>query len=838
MRRNLKFKAVSIVLASMLFIVAAGYLHLNRYFMKNLLEQEHVSVEEEVRETEELFAQFLANLGTIVMDWGPRDETYNFIEDLNEEYIINNLNPQTLSNLHVNAVILFDEKQKIKYAIGNKGIDANEELPAGFLGYLQQNSSTICTGAETHLPLTGILKGPKGPMLFGAAPIQDSTFGLEQRGTLVFARYVDEDIISETEKIIDAEIQVLDFPALKASGGYETFVDNIEGARKAGDIYVRAVGKEEVDGYSVFQDFKGDPLFLLRIRTDRTIFNIGKDSATFFVFLSAIMVTIIFLLCLFVLQKLIIAPIIRLREDIKELDLDNLSFKGISCEGKDEICDLTREINKMLSRIEVDNKDILENQKQLQQVMEGARVGLWDYNVPSQIIYLSRNVGTLLGFSNFIKTRITVEEYQQQVFPEDMEQFKKDFQASNSGTQEVITHELRIRHDPEGYKWISIRGNVVERDEEGQPLRISGIVMDIDERKSAEEALKNLTHFDRLTGLYHRGYFEYLLETKIANGEFPFAMIIGDVNGLKAINDTFGHSAGDAILVAVAGVLKNVCGENSLICRWGGDEFAIIVPDANVSMAEEICLRISIYCFGLDIQALPLNMSLGYSLVTAENNDFQEITKQAEERMFRNKLFDDSSARSGIVSSLQRALEEKSYETEEHVQRIGDNCLKMGKKLRLNAAKLDELLLLALMHDIGKIAIPDSILEKSEPLDYDEWEIMKSHSEIGYRIAAATPELSHIADGILAHHEHYDGSGYPNGLRGNEIMLISRILSIIDSYDVMTNERAYKKAMTKEEAVEELKKCSGAQFDPELVEIFVSILDEEQGDSTGEVEAG
>ena len=137
---------------------------------------------------------------------------------------------------------------------------------------------------------------------------------------------------------------------------------------------------------------------------------------------------------------------------------------------------------------------------------------------------------------------------------------------------------------------------------------------------------------------------------------------------------------------------------------------------------------------------------------------------------------------------------------------------------------MDELALLGILHDIGKIAIPEVILLKPDKLTNEEWEVMKTHTEIGYRIAASSPELAHIADEILCHHERYDGTGYPQGLVGKDIPKLSRLLSIADSFDVMTHDRVYKKAMSFANAVEELKSCSGKQFDPEMVEAFLKLL--------------
>ncbi|MGI6553973.1 MAG: HD-GYP domain-containing protein, partial [Bacillota bacterium] len=283
--------------------------------------------------------------------------------------------------------------------------------------------------------------------------------------------------------------------------------------------------------------------------------------------------------------------------------------------------------------------------------------------------------------------------------------------------------------------------------------------------------------------------------------------------------------AGDKIITAIAEILKLSGRQKDIICRWGGDEFAMLLNNAADDIAEQVCAEIRERCAARQMQPISLSISLGYSIAHA-NRDINSAIKEAEERMYRNKLFEDKSNRSSIIASLQRTLEEKSHETEEHTRRIYDHCLKMGQKLNMGHAKIDELLLLALMHDIGKIGIPDDILNKESPLSEEEWEIMKTHTAIGYRIASASPELSHIAYGILTHHEYYNGCGYPKGLRGKSIPRISRVLSIVDAYDVMTHDRPYRKALTREQAIAELKRCSGTQFDPVLVKMFIEILEE------------
>lgn len=820
MKKKLKFKAISIILVSVLLVSGIGYLVLDQYFIVSLLAQEKVFVTEEVDHIEKLLEQYMENLGSTAMDWGPWNDTLFFITNQNEDYIDNNLNPETLASLNVDAAIFFDDRLKVQYGVCNNG-ETNSELPGSFKALLEKEAPKLFAIKDKMEPTTGIIEGPEGPMIFAAAPITDSEFIEPQQGTLVFAAYIDEDIISAMEKINQKEIDVLPVSAIGETTELgEKSVDFFKSENK----YVHVVDKNNVVGYSLVKGSNGEPLFILKVSTDRKIFDIGKQSANLFIFLSFLIVTIISATGLLIIQKLIITPICHLKETIKNLDLDNLSFNRLRYKGEDEICELTYEINKMLLRIEKDNKDILDGKKQLQLAIEGANVGFWDYNCLTRQLYVNIRIGEINDYSTG-EMRISDNEFRQRIHPDDYVPTLRKIGKSIEDGRELENLEFRVINNNGVYSWISIRGRIVDSDTSG-PLRMTGIVIDIDERKKTEDELKHLSYFDKVTGLYNRGYFEYMLDKKVAEREFPFTIIIGDINGLKLVNDTFGHTMGDKLIAAIAEILNKSCRKRDVICRWGGDEFAIILHNAGEEIAEQVCARVKAGCASKEMEPIALSISLGYSVAKA-NKQIKRTIKEAEERMYRNKLFEDQSARSSIITSLQRTLVEKSHETEEHTRRIYDKCLRMGQKLEMSNAKLDELLLLAFMHDIGKIAIPDYILNKPGELDQEEWEIMKTHTAIGYRIASASPDLSHIAYAILTHHEHYDGSGYPKGLKGKAIPRISRILSIVDAYDVMTNDRPYRKALTNNQALEEIKRCSGTQFDPELVEVFIEILNEE-----------
>ncbi len=360
--------------------------------------------------------------------------------------------------------------------------------------------------------------------------------------------------------------------------------------------------------------------------------------------------------------------------------------------------------------------------------------------------------------------------------------------------------------------------------ERTRPAYIQGIVRDISERKKAEEKIRFLSFHDSLTGLYNRAFFEEQIKRLDVKRQLPLSIIIGDVNGLKLVNDTFGHREGDLILTRCASILKKCCRSEDLVFRLGGDEFIILLPQIDEENTIKIINRIKDYCQGTDGNRIPISISLGYTIKMDTDEDIEVLLKDAEDMMYTNKLMESKSISSSIFSSLRSTLYEKSIETENHAERLKELALKLGTSLGLANRKLDELVLLAALHDIGKIAIPESILMKKEKLEPHEWEQIKKHPESGYRIVLSSPQLSPISKGVLYHHEWWDGSGYPEGLAGEDIPITSRIISIVDAYDVMLNGRPYKKPMNKRKAINELKRFSGRQFDPELVRRFIMIV--------------
>lgn len=354
--------------------------------------------------------------------------------------------------------------------------------------------------------------------------------------------------------------------------------------------------------------------------------------------------------------------------------------------------------------------------------------------------------------------------------------------------------------------------------------------IDITERKNMEEQLRRLSLHDALTGLYNRAYFEEEMR-RLESGRYnPVGIVLCDVDELKLVNDTLGHEMGDRMLIETANVIKKAMRRGDMVARIGGDEFAILLPKSDVADVEGICDRIrdSIHAFNANSSGYTLSLSLGYSIADAVPNDMGRLFKEADDNMYREKMLHRQSACSAIMKILMKALEAKDFITESQAERLQRLVDSLAGIIGMNNKRIADLRLLALFHDIGKVGIPDRVLFKPGPLTPGETRIMKQHCEIGYQITQSAHALMDVGEWIQKHHEWWNGKGYPLGLKGEDIPLECRILSIADAYDAMTSDRPYRPAMSHEKAVAEIKKCAGTQFDPNLVPFFLEILEEER----------
>ena len=348
-----------------------------------------------------------------------------------------------------------------------------------------------------------------------------------------------------------------------------------------------------------------------------------------------------------------------------------------------------------------------------------------------------------------------------------------------------------------------------------------GNQQDITARIQKQREIEFVSSHDYLTELYNRRYYFEQLSQYDKPEYHPLGIMMFDVNGLKIVNDAFGHTVGDGALKTLGNILKDTFEQKDVVARIGGDEFAVLVPNTTSEKLQTYKEKIQEAAKKKKIQNVEMSLAIGYELKKNIAEDADEILKLAENHMYRHKTTEGTGVRSRAISAILQTLTEKYDLEKEHSQRVSGLCKLIGQELELKEDEIKGLEQSGLFHDIGKISIPDVILNKPGKLTAEEYEIIKTHTSVGYQILRAADEYSDLAIHALHHHERWDGKGYPSGLKGNDIPLFSRIIGIVDAYEAMTADRPYRQKLSEEYAISEIIRCSGTQFDPKIAKIFV-----------------
>ena len=414
------------------------------------------------------------------------------------------------------------------------------------------------------------------------------------------------------------------------------------------------------------------------------------------------------------------------------------------------------------------------------------------------------------------------------IYPEEKKLVNdKYYETIKSGKN--LKAEYRIKTKDNQKKWVLEQGQAII-DNSGNNSMIEGLIIDITESKQRELEIMYMSEHDSLTGIYNRMYFFNKIKEIDIEENLPISVIVGNINGMRLINNAFGNETGDFLIKETTRIINSCCRKTYLLARTGGDDFSIILPKTEFRDALEVVDLMKSKCdlFSSKIKDSNININISFGCDTKNKKqvDIMEVIGVAQDYMYKRKLLDRKSSHRDILSTITASLFARSQETEEHADRLAKVAHMIGRVLNLPKQENDFIELVALLHDIGKMGISDNILNKPGKLTDEEWKIMKKHPEIGYKIAIASPELEPIAEFILTHHERWDGKGYPKGLMGEDIPLVSRIISVADAFDAMTEDRVYRKAMNKEMAVEEINNNSGKQFDPEVVEAFNKIVND------------
>lgn len=467
---------------------------------------------------------------------------------------------------------------------------------------------------------------------------------------------------------------------------------------------------------------------------------------------------------------------------------------------------------KTAQALEESQRQLRESEQFLQSILDNAPVAIWltDPNGNRLLVNKRYEEDTGVGTSH-----CSLTSKEQQVCR--LTDMKTLMDSGPLEFEEELTFKNGTKHTLRTIK-------TVLRKENGEVVGVLGIGVDITALKQVEEELWRRTYFDSLTGLYNRRFVEEEMRRLDSGNQLPISVILADLDGLKLVNDALGHQEGDTLLRCMADILRQASRPGDIVGRWAGDEFVVLLPKTEHRQAKHIANRIKLLCKSQKGKLIPMSASLGVATKVDRGQTMAEIFNEAEKIMYKRKTLSAKETRSVFTESLKSILLERTGETEAHMHNLQILGLALGRAIGLDEWHLHQIRLLAVFHDIGKVRIPVELLQKRGPLTPEEQEIVRTHPETGYRIACIAPDFQHAAEAILAHHEYWDGSGFPKGLKGEQIPLAARIHAITNRFDVLYFGRPNRPAVSLTTALRELKVGAGSLFEPRLVDAFVKLV--------------
>jgi diguanylate cyclase (GGDEF)-like protein/PAS domain S-box-containing protein len=487
-------------------------------------------------------------------------------------------------------------------------------------------------------------------------------------------------------------------------------------------------------------------------------------------------------------------------------------------------------LNEMLRAQEQESyRRALESEERFRGAFEGAPIGMVLFTFfpggTGEVMQVNQAMCEITGYSH---EHLLAGGFSDVVHPDDSLAATEALEELLDGDDDSVQLELRCIHADGREVWVSASVSLLHP-ESGPAGYAIAQVQDITQRRLVAEELIYQALHDPLTGLGNRRSLLSDLDLRLleATSQRPLLLLLFDLDGFKTYNDAFGHPAGDLLLARLARRLEMVLEGRASAYRVGGDEFCVLslteTRDRD-SIAELAAAALVEHGEGFAVTA-----SYGAVMLPDEAASATEALREADRRMYAHKGADSrSSAGRQSADVLLRILSERSPALGVHLDEVTGLCDAVAERLGLSDDEREPLLQAASLHDAGKIAIPDRVLDKAGPLDEDEWAFVRRHPLIGERILSAAPALARAAKLVRSSHERFDGSGYPDGLAGREIPLGARIVAACDAYSAMVSERPYRAPLSRLAARAELVRCAGSQFDARVVEALCAVLDERE----------
>jgi diguanylate cyclase (GGDEF)-like protein/PAS domain S-box-containing protein len=792
------------MVAVILFIFFSN-LTFNKFFQEYLINQEATHINSVVLSTISYFNEKVIKYQSNANDYGRWDDTFDFVNDPGESYIVNNYQIVTFENLDINFVFIFNNDNAILY---KQYCDLNKKELSSFPENFEQDFQKAIQDYQFKKNTCEILKVGNKFYFIATSAITDSSISKPTSGTILLGREISADIIQNIEETTNSKMILyhLDNP-----GSSDTHYYTTEITENSDFIKINIVIPNNQRENSVIQ---------ITLTKTRDLFIEGnKQFSKFFVFYIFIM-TLITAIVFLLLGRFISKPFDELIKGVKSIDLSKLELK-LKTYGKDEFSFLRDSINNLLTSIALEQCKVRENEEKLYYTLISVGDGVIAVDKDYKINLINPVAQRLTGWSSEEALGIHIDtvfniinEYSRIQVDSPV---KKVFQTEN--IVQMANHTLLIAKD----------GSEITIEDTAAPIKdkngnITGAVLvfkDYSEKIEKQKQIEYLSYHDQLTGLYNRRFLEEEIKRLDTIRNLPISFVYADVNGLKTINDAFGHQQGDKLLQKIADIFKTTFRTDDFIARVGGDEFILLLPKTNLDLAKVIVSRINRKIEQETIMDINISISFGWDTKTEENQTTLEIMKNAEKLMYQKKILDSNSKRSAVIKSILNTQHLKSPLESEHSKRVSCLCEAIGKAYNLSEDDLNELKVAGELHDIGKIATDEAILNKPTSLSIAEWAEIRQHPETGFRLLGTSSEFFNIAEYVFSHHENWDGTGYPKGLKGDSISWKARVIRIADAYDAMTSERPYRIALSVEEAVEEIKNNAGIKFDPNIAVVFV-----------------
>jgi diguanylate cyclase (GGDEF)-like protein/PAS domain S-box-containing protein len=482
------------------------------------------------------------------------------------------------------------------------------------------------------------------------------------------------------------------------------------------------------------------------------------------------------------------------------------------------------ELVMMASDITATKKQIkeIENQaSRLATMIKSTDVGTWEWNLVTNQIIVNDRWATLLGYTHAELEPYSIETWKTLTNPDDLIKSTELLQNHFDKKTDLYECQVRMKHKDGHELWILDRGCVAEWSDTGKPVLMYGIHIDVNEQIQKQKQIEKISYRDFLTGLYNRrALSEYLNKINMKNA-LPISIAMADVNGLKITNDSFGHSAGDELIIFVANTLTSVFGGNAFLARTGGDEFMIVKENTDLFTMHKIIDEISSRFQKSILHGMQISVAFGASSTNNSTDSLDSVVRNAEIEMYNRKMNSTIVKRSETINTILETLFEREPKERIHAQNVSLLASKTGIALNLSRDEIDMLKTLGYFHDIGKIVMEIERSTNTYNDSADVWKHSQSHSEIGYRLISSANEYKHLATDILHHHEKWDGTGYPLNLKSEDIPLRSRIITICNSYDNLITNHVINEKFSIDQAVQKLLLESGKSFDPKLLQVFI-----------------